>query len=148
MSDPSSGGRTILVDPSQETDLRLGFVQTLLNTALYGAWHTRSGTHWVTDVVSRPGAYVVVFLTSTHFLLERRKREGGQTLMLAYSVFTFILATISVSSQAQVSRVTYVDSLFRDVALVCDANIILLQVSQFFLVLTGDALLVRRPGST
>jgi hypothetical protein len=69
-------------------------------------------------------------------------------LMLAYSFLTFILATISVSAQAQASRVTYVDSLFHDVTIACNADFILLQVSQYLLVLTGDALLVRRPCST
>jgi hypothetical protein len=65
--------------------------------------------------------------------------------MLAYSFLTFILATISVSAQAQNARVVYVDSLFHDILLSCNADIILAQISQYFLVLTGDALLVRYP---
>jgi hypothetical protein len=76
-------------------------------------------------------------------MLERRRQQGGQALMLTFSFVTFVLATISVSAQAQNARSVYVDSLFHDVqAFACDADVILLQVSQYSLVLLGDGLLV------
>jgi hypothetical protein len=46
MSNTSSGGITLIIDPYLETALRLQFVETLLDTALYGASSSGLGAYW------------------------------------------------------------------------------------------------------
>jgi hypothetical protein len=147
---PAAMSLNVTSDPSPaelatlQTDLRFVFASTLLCSSLYGVCdytHMRSVSLTTRD---GPGAYLVISIISTYFLVQRQRLQGGQKLMLAYTGLAFVLATISHVIQSWAASLLFTESFFQDVDLnYCGTSRALGRLAMTLNLLCADGLLVR-----
>jgi hypothetical protein len=88
-----------------------------------------------------PGAYVVLAFASICYLLQRRRRTGGQNIALAYTCAMLVVTTAWVGAGARWDEVFLVDGDPSNAT--CSAPGIVLKVAAMLEFLLSDGLLVR-----